>query len=167
MPIEAFAASPTAVPYLDSATTASVTAFADTLIPRTDTPGAQDAGVPGVFDALMRDWATPEHRGQFLGALKAIDSASVARNGKPLATLPRPERTKFLQAYDAEQFAAPADPLGSKTMYLQLKELIVSLYYLSEPGATIELRYEQVPGAWEASIPITAETRAWAGANVG
>jgi hypothetical protein len=48
--------------------------------------------------------------------------------------------------------------------YAALKDLLINLYYLSEPGATVELRYEHVPGVWEASTPITAETRAWAGA---
>lgn len=35
-------------------------------------------------------------------------------------------------------------------------------YYYSQVGATQELRYELVPGAWEPSVPITAATRAWA-----
>jgi hypothetical protein len=29
----------------------------------------------------------------------------------------------------------------------------------------VEVRYEHIPGAWEASIPLTPQTRAWAGAN--
>jgi hypothetical protein len=29
--------------------------------------------------------------------------------------------------------------------YYKLKDLLINLYYLSEPGATVELRYEHVP----------------------
>jgi len=36
-------------------------------------------------------------------------------------------------------------------------------YYLSEPGATQELRYELVPGVWEPAVKMGPDTRAWAG----
>jgi len=147
-------------PLLDKANTALVTALADTLIPRTDTPGALQAGVPATFDAMLRDWASPAHRAGFIAALGAIDTAAKAKAGKPFALLPAAARKSFLTAYDAEHFAKDAE-------YGRLKALLVSLYYLSEKGATVELRYEHAPGAWEASIPLTAQTRAWAGANVG
>ncbi|MEY4501575.1 MAG: hypothetical protein RIS52_1465 [Pseudomonadota bacterium] len=145
-------------PLLDKRTTALVTALADTLIPRTDTPGAVQVGVPAKFDALLRDWANASHRAAHIAALAAIDSAAMGKLGKPFALLSVAARTTFLKAYDAEHFASNAD-------YAKLKDLLVSLYYFSEPGATVELRYEHSPGAWEASIPLTPATRAWAGAN--
>ncbi|MFT3976020.1 MAG: gluconate 2-dehydrogenase subunit 3 family protein [Sphingomonas bacterium] len=154
--------------YLDKPTTMLVTAFADTLIPKTDTPGAVQAGVPASFDALMRDWAAPAHRAALLASLKAIDEAAATATGKAFTLLTPEQRTTFLSAYDANQFlSAASGPASPAADYLKLKELVATLYYLSEPGSTVELRYEQVPGAWEASIPLTPETRAWAGANVG
>jgi hypothetical protein len=158
LPSEALSASKGQVRLLDKPTTALVTALADTLIPRTDTPGAVQVGVPAKFDALLRDWANASHRAAHIAALAAIDSASKAKLGKPFALLTVPARTTFLKAYDAEQF-------GSNAGYAKLKDLLVGLYYFSEPGATVELRYEHSPGAWEASIPLTPTTRAWAGAN--
>lgn len=47
--------------------------------------------------------------------------------------------------------------------YGKLKELIVSLYYYSEPALTQELTYEHSPGEWQPSIPLTPETRATGG----
>ena len=46
--------------------------------------------------------------------------------------------------------------------YKKFTGLILSLYYISEPGATQELRYEHVPGVWEPSIAVTADTRGYA-----
>ena len=46
--------------------------------------------------------------------------------------------------------------------YGRIKELAVTLYYLSEPGATEELHYELVPGHWIASAPIGEIGRTWA-----
>lgn len=162
LPAEALAAKAGKVagraPLLDQPTTALVTALADTLIPRTDTPGAVQVGVPAKFDALLRDWASAPHRATHLATLAAIDTAAKGKTGHAFALLPASQRLAFLKAYDAEHFASNAD-------YAKLKDLIVSLYYFSEPGATVELRYEHAPGAWEASIPLTPATRAWGGAN--
>jgi hypothetical protein len=161
LPVEALAAAAKASTHLlGPADAALLAAVADTLIPRTDTPGAVQAGVPAHFEALLQNWASPAHRAAHLAALSAISAAAMVKAGRPFAALPAAQRTSFLSAYDADHFAT--DPA-----YARLKELLVSLYYLSKPGATLELRYEHAPGAWEASIPLTPQTHAWAGANVG
>ena len=142
---------------LDRPGLALVSAVADTLIPRTDTPGALQAGVPAKFHGLLRDWANPVHRAALIAALGKIDAAAKSGAGKPFALLPAAKRTEVLRAYDSANLKADPD-------YARLKELLCMVYYFSEPGATVELRYEHVPGAWEPSIPITAATRTWAGA---
>lgn len=125
-------------------------AVADTIIPVTDTPGAIAAGVPAGFDKLLANWASPAQRTQLLGALQAID---VKAGG--FAALAPAARLQMLDAYDK----ANAGDAG----YARLKELLVALYYLSEIGSTVELRYEHSPGAWEPSIPVTVDTRNWGG----
>jgi len=112
--------------------------------------------VPARLDALLRDWANPAHRAAYVGALTAIDTDSKAKTGKPFALLPPAQRKSLLVAYDASR-------LGTDAPYTGLKDILLNLYYLSETGATVELRYEHAPGAWEASIPLTPKTRAWAG----
>ena len=48
--------------FLDAPRYATLAAVAETMIPRTDSPGARDAGVPEAFDKLMKDWAAPARR---------------------------------------------------------------------------------------------------------
>lgn len=128
---------------------------AEQIIPRTDTPGARDARVPEALDALMRDWASVERRQELVALLAEIDSAVRAQTGQPLLSLPPDQRTAALVAFDkASAFARPA--------YGRFKALVTRLYYLSEAGATQELRYELVPGRWQPAVPVTPETRAWA-----
>jgi hypothetical protein len=55
------------------------------------------------------------------------------------------------------------EPAVANPGYAKLKELIVVLYYSSEPALTQELVYEHSPGEWQPSIPITPETRASGG----
>src|SRR5687768_12082183 len=42
-----------------------VAEFADIIIPRTDTPGAKDAGVPEALDGLMANWASEARKADF------------------------------------------------------------------------------------------------------
>lgn len=153
LPASALAANP--APALPAPQMALVAAVADTFIPRTDTPGAVDAGVPALFAAMLANWAAPATKAAFLARLNAIDAAAMTAKGKAFAKLAAKDRLAVLKAYDAENFSAPE--------YKRMRDLFLILYYNSEPGATQELRYEHAPGPFEASLPITRDTRAWAG----
>jgi len=85
-----------------------------------------------------------------------IDAAAGGEAGKGFVALTPAQRLDSLQAYDSAALEGHSRP------YLQLKELVLMGYYLSEPGATQELRYELAPGVWEPAMPVTRDTRAWA-----
>lgn len=123
-----------------------VAEFAEIVIPRTDTPGAKDAGVPEALDALIANWASERRKAEFRALAGRIAEAGVAAPGAP--------RIDLARGFDAAQMADP--------VYRRFKELILTLYYLSRTGATQELRYEHAPGAWEPSIAAGPDTRAWA-----
>ena len=123
--------------------------FADIIIPRTDTPGAKDAGVPEALDALMTNWASESRKAELRALVGRMEDAGVVTPGAA-------PRMELAWRFDASGMAD--DPV-----YRRFKELVLTLYYMSEDGATRELRYEQTPGAWEASIPIGPDTRAWGG----
>ncbi|MFL6733463.1 MAG: gluconate 2-dehydrogenase subunit 3 family protein [Sphingomicrobium sp.] len=126
-----------------------LTTVVDIMIPRTDTPGAKDAGVPQAFDALMSNWASAQHQAQYRSVVEEFGGAGLMK-------LKPAERVALVTKMDAEMIGA-WDPA-----YVGFKELVMTLYYLSETGATKELRYELVPGSWDAWTDVTPETRAWA-----
>lgn len=140
---------------LPAATSTLLAAVADTIIPQTDTPGAVAAAVPEAFEKLIANWASPPHREKLIGALDAIETRARDSKGGAFASLSPEARFELLDAYDRAN--------GANADYAELKELLVTLYYLSEPGSTVELRYEHNPGAWEPSIPVTADTRNYGG----
>lgn len=167
-----------AKPYLSPTHYALVTAVADTILPRTDTPGAIDAGVPATFDALIANWASPDRCHQLSYTLGAIDALAREKKGIGFAQLSATERLALLTPYDVEalQVARPVSdgrtaslmrgPTFVNPGYGKLKELIVILYYISEAALTHELTYDQTPGEWLPSVPVTPDTRPTGGAGL-
>ncbi len=92
---------------LDAPRYALLTAVADTIVPKTDTPGAVDVGVPQLVDALLGTWASPERRTAMLAALDKIDAAAKDKHGKPFAALTSIEREAVLVPYDEAALKAP------------------------------------------------------------
>jgi hypothetical protein len=88
-----------------------------------------------------------------IGSGKALDQQEKSSTGARLTEAPPAKET---DAPAADPVAALAGP------YIRLKDLVLTTYYLSEPGATQELRYELVPGVWDASMPLGEDRRAWA-----
>lgn len=141
---------------------ATLVAAADTIVPQTDTPGALDVGVPTLFEGLLANWAAPSTIAALADVLDRI-----AALGGGFASLNPAGRKSVLQAFDAAALApsnAPrADPLGPPAVadpaYQRLKQLVLTLYYLSQPALTQELAYTHVPGRWDPSVPVTPATR--------
>lgn len=150
---------PGAAAFYNAQELALVTFLADTIIPRTDSPGAIDAGVPAYMDHLYLTWASPStqdsHRAQLAAIAENLNRFGAGQSGDAKG------RLKALAALDAAAFANGSDASGLGG-YRAVKSLIATVYYLSEPGATQELQYELVPGRWIASAPIGEIGRTWA-----
>lgn len=152
LPGDLLAEAPGAQPrFFTPAQFAILDAVVDIIIPRTDTPGARDAGVSAFIDGMMTRWASPEHKLLYAALIDDID----LRAGGLIA-LAAPARIEAVRAYDAAAFAVWNEA------WQKFKELVLTAYYWSEPGATRELRYELAPGIWEPRVALTAESRAWA-----
>lgn len=126
------------------------------MIPETDTPGARSAGVPQYMDRMIAQWGSRETQAQFDTALDEIETRSQSQHQRPFLQLTHQERLLVLTAHDGVELAKP------NSDYARLKELVMTTYYLSQPGATKELRFEPVPGAYRGDIPVSEVGRAWA-----
>jgi gluconate 2-dehydrogenase gamma chain len=154
---------------LDRTRLALLSAVVDTLIPKTDTPGAVEAGVPQHFEALLHQWASPTRRAELIAALDAIDELAQQKQRRSFASLTPNERHELLAAYDAAALQRAASGPGARFVdpaYAKMKELIVVLFYVSETALTHELTYEHTPGEWRPSVPVTPATRAVGGVGL-
>lgn len=128
--------------------------FVDVMIPATDTPGARAAGVPAFIRDMLAEWASAKTRDELLGVLAGIDRLAWAKFGASFVELQPERRQQLVVSYDAERIGV-SDPA-----YARFKELVLLGYYLSEAGATQELRYELIPGAWRSCVPFSEIGRA-------
>jgi len=129
--------------------------IADTILPRTTTPGAKDAGV-GLFMAqFVSDCYTPEQQALFRSGLADLDTRA---GGRFVALAPK-ARTQLLDTI-AEQAKTQAGATNPH-YFTMLKQLTIFGFFTSEVGATQVLRYVAVPGYFE-EVEYVPGTPAWA-----
>jgi gluconate 2-dehydrogenase gamma chain len=148
--------------FLSTAEGAIVEEVAELILPRTDTPGARDVGVPAFIDVILKDAYPAEDQARFVSGAKDFDAEAQRAHGKPFLELPQAQRLAFLQkVHDAAAVAerVQADnevpPSQRKRPFvLMMKELTMLGFFVSKPGATQVLQYVAVPGGYQACIPI-------------
>lgn len=133
----------------------TVATIAELIIPKTDTPGAREAGVPAFIDVMLADWGDEDQRQMFTAGLANVDERSRTAFGKDFVGCTAPQQTEILQDLDYELAGlrdAKADT--SKNFFQAMKWLTLTGYYTSEVGATTEQHFRVVPGRYEPCYPL-------------
>jgi gluconate 2-dehydrogenase gamma chain len=129
---------------------ALVTRISDLIIPRTETPGAVDANVPGYMDGLMTDWANNETKNAHRSALRQIKVELDRRASGNFLEASGSEAEQSLVSFDAAAFEQDGDASG----YKRVKGYVSQSYFATEDGATEELKWVAFPGRWDPSVEI-------------
>jgi gluconate 2-dehydrogenase gamma chain len=133
-----------------------VSELAQTIIPKTDTPGAKEAGVPGFIDQILKVCYKKEDQDKFLAGLTDFDAKSKAAHGDSFIYLDAEKQLAFVKAEnEAAVTAVKADSTIERPFILSAKELTLLGFFTSEPGATQVLQYEAVPGSYKGCIPLS------------
>jgi gluconate 2-dehydrogenase gamma chain len=142
---------------------AVVEEVADLIIPRTDTPGAREVGVPAFIDVILKDVYPTEDQARFVSGLKDFDAEAQRVHGKPFLELQPAQRLSFLQqVHDAAAAAEKAQDAANdvppskrkRPFVLMMKELTLLGFFTSQVGATQVLQYEAVPGRFQPCVPV-------------
>src|SRR3954465_5865489 len=83
---------------LNSHQDATVTAIAEQIIPRTESPGAADIGVTQFVDLILTEWYTDEERNRFLNGLVDVDARTKASFGKQFVECSMDQRSEVMMA---------------------------------------------------------------------
>jgi len=133
----------------------TVATIAELIIPKTDTPGAREAGVPAFIDVMLAEWGDDDQRKVFTAGLANVDERSRALFGKDFIASSAEQQVQILTDLDAE-LARLRDTKSdtSKNFFQGMKWLTLTGYYTSEVGATTEQHFRIVPGRYEPCYPL-------------
>ena len=142
---------------LSPAHLALVRAIADTIIPRTNTPGATDVGVHKFVDVIVNEHLTETERVAALAGLDAIDARARTESSVTFTELSADKRSAMIDSF--EKGDRSAEP--SQT-YWRLKRLVVHGYFTSEVVMRDVLKVQVMPGAFDGAAPFTPPPRSGA-----
>lgn len=122
---------------------ALVGAVSETIIPKTDTPGALDAGVPQWLELIVQDCLEENNQKLIRDGLAEVEKRAAATFSKPYGELTVPEQIQLLTGMEQEKGGL------ARNFIRQFKDLVKFTYVNSEVGGTQALEWILVPGRWE------------------
>ena len=128
-----------------------VATIAEHILPKTDTPGAREAGVHEFVENMLTSYYEAEDVQEFMEGLGRCDDRADEMAGSSFLALNDEEQIQLLQTLEAAE----------DSFFDRIKELTLAGYYTSEIGATIELHMHPY-GAYYPDIPLSEVGRAWA-----
>ena len=128
-----------------------VSAIADVLIPKTDTSGALDAGVPAFIDSIMADVYPKDAQDRFSAGINEFETAA-GEGGKGFLDQDVTQRAATVQKAIA---AALEGEHKDKPFILVARELTLLGFYTSEVGITENMEYVPVPTVYHGCVPLS------------
>jgi len=149
-----------------------VAAISETIIPKTDTPGAIEAGVPGFIDDLLSTVYSSDQQNNFIDGITKFAVEAKTALGKDFVDATPEEQLDFVRKKNEEVLSGSGGAASegwwaagagkSKPFFLEIKELTLGGFFTSEAGATQVLQYNQVPGPFKGCVPLQQVGKAWA-----
>ena len=133
---------------LTSAQATIVSAIADRILPRTDTPGAADVGVPAFIDLLYSQYMSDAERQTLTKGLDQVDAAAKSAHRASFVTLSTDRQDDVLRGI------ARAEEGQDQGFFRLIRSATVLGYFTSEPIGKNVLHYDPVPGRYDSCIPI-------------
>jgi len=135
-------------------------ALVETVLPKSDTPGAREAGVHVFVDLALRDCYTAAEQKLFIEGLEALATDTRARHGRAFEACSAEERHERLSPLDAASYQPDTGPRGSFVRIL--KDLTIVGFFTSRIGATEVLAYDKVPGGYRGCLELRPGQKGWA-----
>ena len=137
---------------LSAAQLAVVAEIAEIIIPRTDSGGAKDAGVPLFIDATLAAVYPQKDQERFKTGLGEFESMAQA-SGKPFLEREPAERVNFVKQWLVVELSKEHG--DDKPFILMARELTLLGYFTSKVGIDANMEYVPVPTAFHGCVPLS------------
>lgn len=141
--------------------------LAETILPKTTTPGAKDVGVPAFIDGFVSAIYSKADQEKFLADLDAFNAGT--GNKKFSESSPEEQKQYAKDIHDKAIAEAKSVSEGwwntakvERPFILKMKELTLLGFFTSKLGATEVLQYNPAPGPYQGCVPLAEIGKAWA-----
>lgn len=159
----------TAVDYFTPQQRKIVAAMTEIIIPRTDTPGAIDAGVPRYIELMAANWLNDEERAIFTAGLQDMEARIPTEYGSAFDQLDGERQLEIMESLEDAASDSPWYELGNvmrefisdAPFICQFKELTIWGFFTSQEGGSQVLRYNPMPMFFNGDIPLASDDSSW------
>lgn len=146
-----------------------VAAIADAIIPKTETPGAIEAGTPLFIELMVSDWFDATEQETFMVGLSDLSMSTLQIYGKPFDQISAEERVQILESMEnAVQDTSWYRPgnvrraFDSQAPFIcQIKELTIWGFFSSELGSKHVLRMNTMPMYFDGNVKLSEGDGTW------
>lgn len=139
-----------------------ISSISETILPKTNTPGATEVGVPDFIDKFIFHCFDDNGKKELKSGLQNFSDKCKADYGKNFLSLSNEEKHSYLMKHQQEAprtgmslWGINLEPDAPKpTFYKQIKGLTLFGYFTSETIGKDHLDYQPVPGEFLACIPV-------------
>ncbi|HSN61807.1 MAG TPA: gluconate 2-dehydrogenase subunit 3 family protein [Ferruginibacter sp.] len=147
---------------------ALIAELAETIIPRTNTPGAKDVKAQNFIITLLKNVSDRKTQNSFIDGLKDIEEFSIDKYEKNFTALTVIEKRNVVEHFYKKgknfsgKLGKAKNKFLGKSFFDILKNYTTIAYCTSRQGATEGLAYDFIPGKYDACIALKANQKAWA-----
>lgn len=155
--------------YLSPEQRSTMAAMTEIIIPRTETPGAIDAGVARYIELMVQQWMNELERQIFNEGLAKLMMSVQQKFGKPFEQLDSKTQLAIMEELEAEASDSSWYDMGNimrdfvsdAPFICQVKELTIWGFFTSEVGGSQVLRFNPMPMTFESDIPLGPDDSSW------
>jgi len=122
---------------------AIITSLSEEIIPRTETPGAIDAGVPEFIELLLKDVFLKQDAIKLLADLEKFNKECNSNSNHDFIDSSAEQKVKYLNEVSLNSN-------NNHEIFMKMNGLVVGSYFTSQAGMTQSLNYIPNPGKYKA-----------------
>jgi len=128
---------------------------AETIFPKTSTPGAKDAKVGQYMTVFVNDCYDQQQQDAFHAGMKSLNDACKKMHGHDFMSASPEHRKELLVALDKErgEYQKTKKKEDPNHYFQAFKQLTIMGYFTSKEGREGATNYQPVPGKYQGDIP--------------
>jgi len=154
--------------FLDENQASFISSFVDTILPKTETPGALDVKTDIFLDLVYAKTYGPEAQEKVKGDIDQFNADCKTKFGKVFAELSAEDKAACLKDQEANTATFNRGVWGTAVgeqkpigFYRQLKSQVLWGYFSSEEIGKNVLNYDPIPGEYLGCIPVSEVGKVW------